>query len=846
MALDKILYLYSVATDAFYTQEEQYIHKRLLKLYKARQKKNIPKWRKKCFNRLIKKEKNKLTELLDQHIEKKETRRLNINALSDKNIISLFESSLTRALDLKVNELTKDLMIVNVFFFQVFNDLVKYGFDYEGERYIFLTASAGQIRTKRAVFVKKSAYDKIEQRLMCGLSIEDINAQGGINTNKYLAYLALNNSATEVWKDFDIDKSIVVNDFETMVEGEVDYIDEDTYEITRKQMNVPIPHTDGCGIMLDGPTRMVRLPWVKGLLVQFPFDKFIQEKCTDGKCIVTDIYGEEHDILAEGIRYIFTKSQFKLAKYFHSWSCYKERFKNNQCEACYCNIEEPYIPKSRINYQMLQTLSDMKNNEIQCLIKQSVEEIETIGNDYQTTMRLLGATEYNKNPSWFQEALMIYPELFRDQYCREILKQTKQSLVKQAKSGRLRVNGKYLFLSPDLYAFCEWLFLGEQNPKGLLEDGEVYTSEFKNGDELACLRSPHLYREWPIKKNKRNEELDRWFGMTKCIYTSCHDLISRILQFDNDGDKALVVKDRLLTKIAERNMEGIVPLAYNLKKANAEQLSTESMYQGMVHAYTGGNIGPISNNITKVWNSGEIGEEQLNVVRWLTYTNNQVIDYAKTLWLADPPKKVKDTIKSYTKAKVPNFFIYAKDKEAHQVEAPNDSTMNRIAASIPDSKIRFSKSISKFDYRMLMNLDYGFSISSDSKIIKSYDYWNARVNDFEEDKAVKNQDMYKYKNLRKKVLEESGEDIDYIVNTLVAYLYTVRKTSAKKGLWDSFGDIILENLKRNLKGKGKICQVCGKRFIPKSKAQHSLTCSEECSLALKNQRKIELRNSQNH
>ena len=98
--------------------------------------------------------------------------------------------------------------------------------------------------------------------------------------------------------------------------------------------------------MLDGPTRMVRLPWIKGLLVYFPFDKFIQEKCPDGRCVVTDIYGEEHDILREGIRYIFTKSQFKLSKYFHSWSCYKERFKNNQCEACYCNIEEDFIPKA--------------------------------------------------------------------------------------------------------------------------------------------------------------------------------------------------------------------------------------------------------------------------------------------------------------------------------------------------------------------------------------------------------------------------------------------------------------------------------------------------------------------
>lgn len=833
MALNKLVHLYSVATDAFYTEQEQYRHRRLLKLYKSRQKKNIQLWRKKAINRVIKKEKTKLAELLNQHLERKETRKLNPSSISDKNIISLFESSLTRALGLKTNELTKDLMIVNVFFFQVFEDLVKYGFEYEGERYVFLTASAGQIRTKRSVFVKESAYQKVAKRLMCGLTIEDINKAGGINTNKYLAYLSLNNSATEIWEDFDIDKSIVVEDFETLVDGEVDYIDDATYEITRKKMGVSIPHMDGCGIMLDGPTRMVRMPWVKGLLVTFPFDKFIQEKC-NGKAIVTDIYGQEHDILVEGIKYIFTKSQFKLYKYYSSWNDYKAKFKENQCEACYCNMEESYIPKSRINYQMLQTLSDMKDDEIQRLIGQTVEEIEAIGNDYQTTMRLLGATEYNKNPSWFQEALMIYPELFRDPYCRDILKQTKQSLVKQAKGGRLRVNGKYLFLSPDLYAFCEWLFLGEQNPKGLLENGEVYTNEFKNGDELACLRSPHLYREWPIKQNKRNEELDKWFGMTKCVYTSCHDLISRILQFDNDGDKALVVKDRLLTKIAKRNMEGIVPLAYNLKKAKAEQLSTESMYQGMAHAYTGGNIGPISNNITKVWNSGEIGEEQLNVVKWLCFQNNAVIDYAKTLWLPEPPKEIADTIKSYTKSKVPDFFIYAKNKESYQVEAPNNSTMNRISASIPISKIKFSKSISKFDYCMLMNLDCDFSISGDSPVVKAYDYWNARQNLFnEEDLNQKDQDLYKYKQIRNKIIEESDRDLDYIVNTLIAVLYTSRKASAKKTLWACFGDVILENLKRNLEGKGKVCQICGRRFTPKTSMQN--TCSEECKSVYRKQ-----------
>lgn len=92
-----------------------------------------------------------------------------------------------------------------------------------------------------------------------------------------------------------------------------------------------------------------------------------------------------------------------------------------------------------------------------------------------------------------------------------------------------------------------------------------------------------------------------------------------------DGDKLLIIKDRLLTKVAKRNMEGIVPLAYNLQKAKGGLLSWESMYEGMIHAYTGGNIGPISNNITKVWNSDNIGREQLNVVSWLCFVNNQVI-----------------------------------------------------------------------------------------------------------------------------------------------------------------------------------------------------------------------------
>ena len=592
---------------------------------------------------------------------------------------------------------------------------------------------------------------------------------------------------------------------------------------------------DGCGIMLEDSTRMVRLPWIKGLLVTFPFDKFIKEKCKDGEAIIYDIYGKEHNILEENIKYIFTKSQFKLAKYYDSWEQYKEYFKKYNCEACFCNIEEDFIPKAKINYQMLQTLSDIKDEEIEKIIRKTKEDIEKIGNDYQVTMRILGATEYNKTPNYFQESLMIYPELFRDTYHKEILKQTKKSLVKQAKGGRLSINGRYQFLSPDLYAFCEWLFLDEKNPKGLLDDGEVYSSLNKNGVDLACLRSPHLYREWAIRKNKKTEELNKWFGCTKCLYTSCHDLISRILQFDVDGDKTLVIQDRTLTSVAKRNMKGIVPLAYNLRKAKGENLNSENLYTGMVHAYTGGNIGPISNNITKVWNSNnKISEEQLNVVRWLCMENNQVIDYAKTLWKGTRPKNIDKIIKSYTKAQVPNFFIYAKDKEIGNVENTNNSTMNRISSMIPNSKIKYSKTIGKFDYQMLMNKDSDFTIKR-NPILDKYDYWQKHWKSIAnlEDVHVDQDDLWAFKKIREDLLS-LGEK-DYVINTLIVYSYTVKKTSTKKLLWSCFGKEIIENLKINTQDLGRVCKICGKRFVPFHSGNFDLYCSSECYLIGKKQ-----------
>ena len=163
------------------------------------------------------------------------------------------------------------------------------------------------------------------------------------------------------------------------------------------------------------------------------------------------------------------------------------------------------------------------------------------------------------------------------------------------------------------------------------------------------------------------------------------------------------------------------------------------------------------------------------------------------------------------------------------MEPPNDSTMNRISAKIPNSRIKYPKTTSKFDYRVLMNPEFGLDISKESPIIKSYDYWNARQGFFnEQDDNVKDQDLYKYQKIREKILEESGKSIEYVVNTLVSFMYTVRRQSLKKTLWACFGDVILSNIRSNLDSKSKVCAVCGKRFVPHAQAPHTLFCSDKC------------------
>lgn len=243
-------------------------------------------------------------------------------------------------------------------------------------------------------------------------------------------------------------------------------------------------------------------------------------------------------------------------------------------------------------------------------------------------LKTFGVVPQNTDMNAFQKCLKLYPELIADPYTKETLRKIRKAMEYEVWSGKLEIFGKYTFIVPDMYAFCEYLFGGIENPEGLLADGEVYCSLFPNSPKLDCLRSPHLYKEHAVRNNVaaiRNDECAKWFD-TKALYISTHDFISRILQCDFDGDTSLVVADRTFISVAERNMEGIVPLFYNMAKAPKCKITKDVLYDGLIEAFTGGNIGIYSNNISKIWNSGNITDEAVKAVKWLCMDNNFVID----------------------------------------------------------------------------------------------------------------------------------------------------------------------------------------------------------------------------
>lgn len=831
--------------------------------------------------------------------------------------ISIFESDLNRCFGCTDMTHSDDIISVVTYYTEIFESIMMNGFDYLGKHFVFFTAGAGQTRCKKSTFVNEELLNKNFNRLFCGLSREDINKLGGMNTNKYLAYTSLCQTNSEIWRGFNIDRAIVVPDIEYDIsDQEVRYIYTESPEDKQlldelqnsvkdytnklkqikedkknrpkgtrrsseeimiekryraeknkliedikilkskyhrsqvKRMPVTIPFTDGFGISLKKmENSMIRLPFVKGLIAYCPRRAFI-DWCSEHNISVkkiTDIYGKSYSI--NEIDYIFTESQFKMHKYYQNvldeegniiktgWEVYQENFKKYGCDACRCNVERGVKLNSKTNYQILQTLTtEMTDEDILKLAAYDINNLNGIGRNVQCMLNVLDANEKrNNNMNWLQKSLILYPEMLKDFYVKTLLKNTKDSMIKKFRSGKFNINGAYTFAIPDTLACLQWWFTDMDKTQiekfGFVTEGHVSCNLFDNKEELDCLRSPHLDHAHCIRKNQINDSTKKWVKSAG-IYIGMKDTMSKLLMYDNDGDKLLVHNNKTIIKCAKQYQQkhGMIPNYYDMPKASPEMLTNKSLFDGIVMAYHHGNIGTPSNEITKVWTTLHPGSSEeeiqhaIDVVALRCTDVNFTIDYAKTLYKPTIPNDILEKYKVYSGRKVPHFFMYAKGKRKNQVEELGLCNIDRISNVVKSNRIVFKNLLGKYSYKVLMkNPDTDIKTEKAQEIIALYRdveatnlrkishiEWDSL--DFREKKKVQLQIQFDSNKQCELFLELIGESKEYITDVLVKAL---QDDVNKDTLWRLFGDIIYSNIERNLKGT-KICCKCNERFIQKN------------------------------
>lgn len=187
-----------------------------------------------CYYKWLEDRKNELNEQLERnvkydHHKEKVLKQLMVKHLNKPRIlyddrewghddqfrnINIFESDLTRSFNCEDMQHCDDIISVVTYYTEIFNCIMHHGFYYKGKKFVFFTAGAGQTRNKKSTFTSEEMLEKNFNHFFCGLRRERINELGGMNTNKFLAYTSLCQSNTSIWRDFNIDRAIVVPDIE--------------------------------------------------------------------------------------------------------------------------------------------------------------------------------------------------------------------------------------------------------------------------------------------------------------------------------------------------------------------------------------------------------------------------------------------------------------------------------------------------------------------------------------------------------------------------------------------------------------------------------------------------------
>lgn len=746
--------------------------------------------------------------------------------------IALFESGMTR--NIKTDENDECPLVTEIVFmicnqYDILKQIINDGVMIDDKKYLLYSSSTNQMKKETVTLLEEEFYNKHIDKLMGGLSTEIINDKGGINIGKLLAYKSLPMSSSVVLSDYpiDIDKVLIIPDYKTNVRGEVIYIDTETWQQERRIEDIPIEHWDGAGMFLHGLlpcSCQIRSSggWIKGAVFPFDFRRFIDER--NGSQVISDVYGNPCDVIAEDIQLILTKSQVKNCGFFKSMEEFRQAFKKHDLEICVNKLSpEPHENGLvHLPYQMTQSIprKNFTDEALERLCECSVNLLNGALESKDKLFKLMDISEDNDNINWFYKSLRVaYDKLILDVHTQKKIKSFLDKEKKVVSGGKPLIEGYYSYIQPDMYALCERVFLGERNPKGLIPENHVYNLKYSSEGkkEVCCERSPHLSDcENAIRQLVDNDECRKWFGETFDTVVSCHDLITKSTMADVDGDEILVTPDRAFIELLDRDE---IPLYYEMKKATATQINNSVIFDTLIASFENSIIGKISNTITKLFNTDN--EPDVWLIRVLTAFNNFIIDFPKTQYKPNLlPEHEEEFRRFCEEVKAPQFFRAAKDKKKDNCENGNDSNVNRLYKYIRKNvkAIKITGLLEevdcgkKFNPQLLTDTDIKVERTSEQyqdlfKLCEKLKWKSKQFEKYlkEHSDEIDKKAKYTQKELNTYFCYSEIKDVmqDFSDDKMASYLVDVEyydEENAKKSkdiLWNVFGEYLYRNICKN-------------------------------------------------
>jgi len=594
-------------------------------------------------------------------------------------------------------------------------------------KYVFYKRSGSKSRTGRALFIRESLHDELENWSNMYLKIPKDKT---VDLAGLLAYQSLVSSGIKYTVQIPVKNIFMISDVDSRFMHDAKVVRSNGKFLDSFEEPVEISNSlfDGQSILTpeyfpDGKSMLLlRNHFFKSAAMKGDIQKFLKKHCPPDieyeKWKLKDMF--KNTMYAKDVHMITTPNSLKALKYNHllgadktkkdMYKYWKDIVKKDGELFGVCKHE--YASKrgenlQQMSYQMLNSMP-ISHDDVGILAKFEIEAINSLKNDDEFYIKYLenSSDVINANQAWV-ELYKINKEIVSTIEFKKYRRNKIKAYVNYVKGGKIRLDGDYCVMIGNPIEML--LHTIKQLPVkdgvidikyvGELEYNQMYTTLHEFDKEYTCFRNPHTAQSnVAVLVNKHSTVIEEYFDLSKnmvivnCINIPLQDIFSScdfdsdcIAIFDNEtllnGAKDCFEKYKVVV-----NKVSADPNEYkytNFDKARLDNILAQSQR----------NIGEVVNLgqlcMSKYYDSGKTSEELLKKIEVMTVLSCICIDLAKKFYDIDIAKEILH-VRNHKEVMVggkivkPLFWSYVSDLVKKEKLVKHDTAMDYLVEILND------------------------------------------------------------------------------------------------------------------------------------------------------------------